>query len=559
MDSVLQEVQSRPYSLQPLSLDVLRSVWDSLCGLVTRTLVSGKGIGVPSFGVWTFRVEVVDLGNYKKTLKTPVFVLSEKFSRTYNLRSKKQLASGGVPVNMLNALTIASMSGCSRDEVQAAMKDIFLYAGDIARSGRVVRLDFNGVGQFLCSGGNAEFIFSDAFANTFEAAGHGSKAPLRRPATAPHRGRMSGGEIEWGSGPLRPGEMPRNNNSRPGTAQSARGQRSRPGTASQKASPSGDYGQGQGSPVMPAAVLSQQQPVPPSLPSPSRPSTSGSARGGRTSTLPGSVGEHASLCNCKHCIVRANYNRQIEEKYAMRGLEERLDRQLIALAKSQNSDSQARETEDEERKRRARQEIEQFNAIAAKDCRANQIGSLTDGFGDVFDRKIDEQRSVMNKAEIREILSNQVALKREQKEREREEEQKMWKVNSSLLKSNLESEKAQARAERRAAAQTRRSDLENQIKNKRSILPAAASSAVWLAIPRATAIDLQAKRAAQKKLQEATLGFAQQKEADREREREEEREQVANEIRRLQESINRTEHERREQDAAKKRKARDAW
>lgn len=143
-----------------------------------------------NFGVWTFRADCQDLGLTKKTLKTPVFILSEKFARNYNIQMKKQLASGsplfflaslkpakqgGIPVVNLNTLAIASMAGKSRDEVAAALKDIFLYVGDVARSGRPVRLEFAGVGQFVCSNSVASFTFYPPFSGTYEVLGFSAR------------------------------------------------------------------------------------------------------------------------------------------------------------------------------------------------------------------------------------------------------------------------------------------------------------------------------------------------------------------------------------------------
>lgn len=170
MDRVLAEVQARPYSLRNVSLESLQMIWGGLCSTLVATLRSGKGMSISNFGTWSFHVDPVDLGTQKKTLRTPVFELSEKFARLYNLRCPKQPSgiSGQIPVRDLNVMTIANAAGQPRELVSTALKDIFLYVGETAMSGQPIRLDFNGIGTWMCSGGQCRFQFAPAFAGTFE-------------------------------------------------------------------------------------------------------------------------------------------------------------------------------------------------------------------------------------------------------------------------------------------------------------------------------------------------------------------------------------------------------
>jgi hypothetical protein len=184
MDRVLSEVQARPYSLRDVSLESLHMIWGGLCSTLVATLRSGKGMSLNNFGTWSFHVDPIDLGTQKKTLRTPVFELSEKFARLYNLRCPKQPSgiSGQIPVRDLNVMTIANAAGQPRELVGTALKDIFLYVGETAMSGQPIRLDFNGIGTWTCSGGQCRFQFAPAFAGTFEsmdrpATGHGVIPP----------------------------------------------------------------------------------------------------------------------------------------------------------------------------------------------------------------------------------------------------------------------------------------------------------------------------------------------------------------------------------------------
>uniref|UniRef100_A0A7S0YJB4 CCDC81 HU domain-containing protein n=1 Tax=Hemiselmis tepida TaxID=464990 RepID=A0A7S0YJB4_9CRYP len=180
MDKVLREVQARPYSLKNVPIEALHAIWNGLCAHIHNVLSSGKGMTMNQFGTWSFHVDSVDLGTQRKIMRTPVFTLSERFQRLYNLRFTRgpSRISGSVPVRELNIMAIASASGQSRELVATALKDIFLYAGEACMSGSPLRLDFGPTGAFVCTGGGyCKFTFSPAFAGTFE--------EYLRPSTAP--------------------------------------------------------------------------------------------------------------------------------------------------------------------------------------------------------------------------------------------------------------------------------------------------------------------------------------------------------------------------------------
>jgi hypothetical protein len=125
MDKFFSEVQARPYSLKNVPLESLHKIWNGLCSTLLGTISSGKvqssdlfflsphviyygarvvrhrmvlliqlfspqGMSVANFGTWSFHVDPVDLGTQKRVLKTPVFTLSEKFARQYNVRCPRQ-------------------------------------------------------------------------------------------------------------------------------------------------------------------------------------------------------------------------------------------------------------------------------------------------------------------------------------------------------------------------------------------------------------------------------------------------------------------------------------
>jgi len=534
MDAVLAEVQRRPYSLQPLSIETISDVWSALCQRIHDVLMSGKGIGLPAFGVWTFRVDPLDLGNKKKTLKTPVFVLSEKFARSYNINFRKQLTSGGVPVSTLNSHKITEMSGHTRDETNNALKDIFLFVGDVARSGRTIRLDFYGVGQFVCTGCNASFTFYEPFANTYESMGFSSRAPLR---SASARRRVGG--PDWSSGPVRP--LP--SSSGPGLLPSSG---SRPGTAPITSS---------------RPPSSHRAPMPPQVvdsggSSPhvgSRPTTAGS-RASRNSNS-----NHTSMCRCKHCQVRRSYNQQIADKYALMGVEEAMDKELIEMAKTKNQQLLTQEANNEATRRAIRHNIEEFNARTLLPVQ-HQTKSLfgPESYGDMFQYKIEETRETISKADMRQVLMEQAERKRKEKEEDRRRQLGL-DVPDAVTGGDLEQERQQEQEERKQAMLQRRKELLAQMAEKRPVLPDATSSAVWDGIPRTQDENPMEKRQRQRKMQEETLESLRRRERKKEEEKLAEQRKIQDEIAKLQDTIQRTEQQKRQEDIAKKKKARDIW
>ena len=131
--------------------------------------MSGKGICIQGFGTWSFGVHIRDLGCLgPKTLKTPVFTLAEKFSggriRVRRGQGPASGASGSVPVVPISALSVASLANVQRDDASAALKDIFIYALELANEGRPLSLMFPGVGTFVSRGAIAEFKWDAEFA-----------------------------------------------------------------------------------------------------------------------------------------------------------------------------------------------------------------------------------------------------------------------------------------------------------------------------------------------------------------------------------------------------------
>ena len=167
MQAILSEAQARP-RLSQVPLDSLDAVWSGLCSTLASSLRTGKGVTIENFGTFSFHVDYIDLGNQKKTQSTAVFELSEKFKSLYHVRSPKQPAgiSSTVPVKNLNLIEVARACGQPREIVSAVVKDLVIHVGEKGMSGTSFRLDFPGVGTWMCQGGQSRFQFAPTLAGT---------------------------------------------------------------------------------------------------------------------------------------------------------------------------------------------------------------------------------------------------------------------------------------------------------------------------------------------------------------------------------------------------------
>jgi len=139
MDRVLSEAQIRP-RLGQVPLEAIRAVWRGLCSTLSETLRTGRGITIENFGTFSFHLDYIDLGNIKKTNRTAVFELSDKFASHYHIRNPKQPAgiSNTVPVKNLNLLAVANAAGQTREVTSKVMQ-----VASLPLSARVFRMSFN--------------------------------------------------------------------------------------------------------------------------------------------------------------------------------------------------------------------------------------------------------------------------------------------------------------------------------------------------------------------------------------------------------------------------------
>jgi len=522
MDRVLAEVQARPYSLRNVSLEALQMIWGGLCSTLVATLRSGKGMSISNFGTWSFHVDPIDLGTQKKTLRTPVFELSEKFARLYNLRCPKQPSgiSGQIAVRDLNVMTIANAAGQPREIVGTALKDIFLYVGETAMSGQPIRLDFNGIGTWMCSGGQCRFQFAPAFAGTFESldrpsTGHGVIPPSpsiyarMRPRTgqlppthgmAPPTPPKSASHRPPPTPQFRPG-------SRPGTSGSAslgntqdvsiQGREMAPVNAGPRLpTPSGGRGGADGE--APAAeeaqvfvlrdegldvnqieitvrgkelvVRQRNIGMERVYPLHSRVDTEKITAKYKKGRLEVRIPDKASA-------LRAFYANQMKERNRFKAIEEAEDAALLEMQGRKAEMALELERQALVARRKARAEVEAYNRkqmnVKKKDLfkQPDTCGYL------LYNRSDNDTKSTRLEPHVlRSVLDIQVNMKKEIEEREKAVERDMVNAEVARLKQNLEDDERKALDEKRTGMMNRQRELANQIATMGPRLPGAFSA-----------------------------------------------------------------------------------
>ena len=340
MDALFEQVLKRPYSMLPLEHDTMRKVWRGLSSFIQGSLMSGKGISIAGIGTWSLRVEQRDLGNFSKTLRTPAFLINQKFCQNYGVTYSPPVGGimGGAPVVSLNFQLIAQTVGCSRDTVFSVVKDVMAFCGSAVRNGQQVLLHFPHVGTLTIHPRKTKFQFEGQFAETFESEGLGQyRSPLTTARAYPNRGVTRPQTAAAGDPAIR--KMVAE-----GFAVAPEG--SRPSTA----------GREHHFPAQNQRTHPARQPTPPL-----RPATSGSHRpytqdGGFSVQGSGLAGKAKVSAD-----MAAFFDMQLEQKRQRALVEQQMDHVLTEFNKEKAKEHEIEEARKKEAKLAMRRGIDEFN------------------------------------------------------------------------------------------------------------------------------------------------------------------------------------------------------
>ena len=555
MDRVLSEVQARPYSLRDVSLEALHSIWGGLCSTLSASLRSGKGLTVSNFGTWSFHVDPVDLGTQKKTLRTPVFELSEKFARLYNLRCPKQPSgiSGKIPVRDLNVMAIANAAGQPRELVGTALKDIFLYVGETAMSGQPIRLDFTGVGTWACSGGQCRFQFGPAFAGTFESLDRPLTGQGVIPPSPSIYARLRPRTSQLGHAGPAPPTPPRSASHRPPPTPQFRpgSQRGVPAAGSRPPTGPGSLGATQDVSIQGKEMaISQGDRLP--TPAGARPPEAAEeaqvfvlrdegldvnqieimVRGRELVVRQRSIGMervyplHSRVDTekitakykkgrlevripDKATALRAFYAHQMQERTKAKKVEEEEDAALLEMQSRKAEMALELERQALVARRKARAEVEAFNRKQLG-VKKKEFFKMPDSCGYLlYNRSENDTKSTRLEPHVlRSVLDIQVNMKKEVEEREKALERDLIEAEVTQLRKNLENDERKAIEDKRRSMHARQRELADQISAMAPRLPGAFSAVCDFPRMDNDVRAQQEKKVELKKLQEQVLSRA---------------------------------------------------
>jgi nucleoid DNA-binding protein len=391
MDALFEQVLKRPYSMLPLEHETMRKVWRGLSSFIQASLMSGKGISIAGIGTWSLRVEQRDLGNFSKTLRTPAFLINQKFCQNYGVTYSPPVGGimGGAPVVSLNFQLIAQTVGCSRDTVFSVVKDVMAYCGSAVRNGQQVLLHFPHVGTLTIHPRKTKFQFEGQFAETFESEGLGQyRSPLTTARAYPHRGVSRPQTAAAGASAIR--QMVAE-----GFAAAPAGG-SRPSTA----------GHSDAFPPPDRRSTVVRQPTPPVRPKSSesaRPQSHGGELSLQGSSLVGKAKVSADMA--------AFFDMQLEQKKQRALLEQKMDNVLIEFNKEKAKEHEIEESKKKEAKLSMRKSIDEFNFHMLQQGKHGKLPASQE-CGNLFAHRV-EKGSTGNVShdEVRDALLKQIQTK----------------------------------------------------------------------------------------------------------------------------------------------------
>eukprot|EP00741_Cyanophora_paradoxa_P003342 tig00000692_g3248.t1 len=174
------------------SKEKVKRVFEQLCAHIAKSLTLGRGVNLPSFGLFGFQqITEMSLNGSPLISRIPVFALSERFARANNLRvDRKALASGVTPAVLPNYSLIGEAACVTKDECAAIIRDLLTHIGDACRDERPCLIEL-GFGQFKYTRGKQPFVrFSPDFMRRLAQHSEQSARALsptrtpRRPSTA---------------------------------------------------------------------------------------------------------------------------------------------------------------------------------------------------------------------------------------------------------------------------------------------------------------------------------------------------------------------------------------
>jgi nucleoid DNA-binding protein len=455
MDALFEQVLKRPYSMLPLEHETMRKVWRGLSSFIQGSLMSGKGISIAGIGTWSLRVEQRDLGNFSKTLRTPAFLINQKFCQNYGVAYSPPVGGimGGAPVVSLNFQLIAQTVGYSRDTVFSVVKDVMAFCGSAVRNGQQVLLHFPHVGTLTIHPRRTKFQFEGQFAETFESEGLGQfRSPLTTARAYPNRGMTR----PHTAAPVNP---------------SIRSMVAEGFAAAGGSRPSTSGHQGAFPPAEQRAKLSRQ-PTPPARPKSTqseRPQSHGGELSLQGTGLTGKAKVSADMS--------AFFDMQLEQKKQRALFEEQTESVLIEFNKEKAREHEIEEARKKEAKLQMRKGIDEFNHHMLQHGRHGKLPASQE-CGNLFAHRVENSGSGRTShEEVRDALLKQIEVKDQQKMAQKQRDSQFESLAIQQAIREQEMFEAQVKQNKVAKQQQARDVFMRQMAERRgAALPAALPS-----------------------------------------------------------------------------------
>ena len=436
----MRECASHPIVQANYTMDEIKSVWRGITSFLEESLSAGKAVNIQNLGLFTFRLEKIDTGNKGlKVIRTPQFVVSERFTRSNNIRSSKTPSvSQGVPTIQLNASSIAMKCGLSRDVVAQAQKDIIVALGDNIRSGKSVSLDF-GIGRLQGRAGNVSFQFGNQITNKVQLFEDRTKPPTTRVGTSSSTMRRPQTASSTASfQPKRPGSAAGSvvssaRSSRPGSARSMQGD--------DIFTVDGQIAKPSGRPPVAVPEIRAAAEAPRGFSDFSQ---------GEDSCRHGSQARSINSRGSELCRICASRDVQVERKVKAKQDEAEHDRRLTLQAEKEMKQAELEEHRKTLAAKQSRLEMDTYNLSQIKD--QTRVGSRPMTMVSCSDLVVDNRRvpptRTLEPHEYRDILQEQIELRKQTQTEMRQREADLEKAAAERIERDLKKELAQEAAAR---------------------------------------------------------------------------------------------------------------
>ncbi|KAM8812658.1 coiled-coil domain-containing protein 81 [Rhynchonycteris naso] len=188
LDTIIPSLQGRGRNVLPtlplLNQEEVSTIWEHVSEFVGRQLSQYKGAHIPGLGAFTFMRQTLDVGSNKSILfQRPTFIMAEKLLQLHGLQQKKVHTPGDIPIVPLNFALISLESSFNRDTVEGCVKETLLFLSRSISIKQNVEFTFKGVGVLVIRDGRVKMRFFKDFLCTVDGSGTLAKALANRPGT----------------------------------------------------------------------------------------------------------------------------------------------------------------------------------------------------------------------------------------------------------------------------------------------------------------------------------------------------------------------------------------